>query len=176
MGRRGGGSALPANVPVEEEAGVCHMAALLASSMFVLPMETSYPRRLLSKSWFLAYSPPSSKVAMLLLLMPVTLWAVVSPGLLAFPWFLNRLLSSLQKSMMSSRVPFTLEVPEAAVAEAATNKARSLQLLVSNGGGRRPVDGLRQQPCLHHPTARVGHSRGFHHHIDLMSGRKTIAR
>jgi hypothetical protein len=73
------------------------MAALLASSMFVLPMETSYPRRLLSKRRFFAYSPPSSKVAMLLLLIPVTLWAVVSPGLLAFPRFLNRLLSSLRR-------------------------------------------------------------------------------
>jgi hypothetical protein len=83
-GEGGGGSALRAYVPVEEEAGVYHMAALLASSMFVLPMETSYPRRLLSKKRFLAYSPPSSKVAMLLLLMPVTLWAAVSPGLLAF--------------------------------------------------------------------------------------------
>ncbi len=51
-----------------------------------------------------------------------------------------------------------------------------IRTLVSCGGGQRPVDGLRQQPCSHHPTARVGHSRGFHRHLDLIRGTKTIAR
>ncbi len=27
--------------------------------------------------------------------------------------------------------------------------------------------------CSHHPTARVGHSRGFYRHIDYMTGTRT---
>ncbi len=46
------------------------------------------------------------------------------------------------------------------------------QLLFSCCGGQRPVDGLRQQPCSHHPTARVGHSIEFHRHIDIIGGKK----
>ncbi len=36
-----------------------------------------------------------------------------------------------------------------------------IQLLVSCGGGRRPADPAASAAWPHHPTARVGHSRGF---------------
>jgi hypothetical protein len=45
----------------------------------------------------------------------------------------------------------------------------SLQLLVSCGGGRWPMDGLCQQLCSHQPNACVGHSRGFFQHFDYMT-------
>ncbi len=50
------------------------------------------------------------------------------------------------------------------------------QLLVSCGDGRWPVDGLRQHPCSHQPTASVGHSTGCCQHFDFitMDKAKTI--
>jgi hypothetical protein len=43
------------------------------------------------------------------------------------------------------------------------------QYSASYGGGRRPVNGLHHQPCSHQLTARVGHSRGFFCHFDVMT-------
>jgi hypothetical protein len=59
----------------------------------------------------------------------------------------------IQKSILSSSQRTTQNVKE-----------KYDQYPVSCSGGRMPVDGLRQQPRSHQPTACMGHSRGFFHH------------